>query len=48
MVQVLLDYFKGQGEPILLESTVKTGANQLGTPSVIYGLIITVPDSLTM
>ncbi len=28
----LLDYFQGQGNPILLESTVKTGANQLGAP----------------
>ena len=33
MVWVLLDYFKGQGQPILLESTVKTGASQLGASS---------------
>ncbi len=31
-VWVLLDYFKGQGKPILLDSSVKTGANQLGAP----------------
>ena len=34
MVWVLLDYFKGQGQAILLESTVKTGTGQLGASSV--------------
>ncbi len=33
MVWVLLDYFKGQGKPILVKSKVKTGANQHGAPS---------------
>ncbi len=31
--EAILDYFKGQGKPTLFESTVKTGANQLGAPS---------------
>ncbi len=30
---VWLDRFKGQWKPILLQSTVKTGTNQLGAPS---------------
>ena len=40
---VLLDYFKGQGTPILLESTVKTGANPLGAPSECTCLLVCSP-----